>query len=176
MNTTAGGHVLSGCELMSGPRTVDPGGPPVPTARTVEAGDLVMSDVYPRHPNGWWGDSCSTITCGAADEALAAPWQRLMAGLEAGRECLLPGAPVRRVYEAIAAHAGDQLPYVGHSIGRDHFEEPVIRGDSDAVLPQDGVIVLEPGFSDGRRAIRLEWAYRITRDGGLPLTTFALDL
>jgi Xaa-Pro dipeptidase len=176
MNGMSTSAVLSGCELMTGPRTVDPGGPPVPTGRKVRAGDLVVSDVYPRHPNGWWGDTCSTVSCGEPSDDLRRGWRRLMDALEAGRERLRPGLPVREVYDAIRSHAGEQVPYVGHSIGRDHFEEPVVRAGSEETLPAGGVIVLEPGYVHGEQAIRLEWAYRISEEGGLPLTSFSLEL
>ena len=78
---------------------------------------------------------------------------------------------------------GGERPLVGGDLARLLGDADVAlrlfeldRGGTAEVLPQDGVIVLEPGFSDGKRAIRLEWAYRITPDGGVPLTTFALDL
>jgi Xaa-Pro aminopeptidase len=176
MNGATDSLVLSGCELMVGRRTIAPGGPPVPTTLCVEPGDLVVSDIYPRHSNGWWGDSCSTVACGEPADEFRPAWRRLMDGLEAGRERLRPGVAAQDVYEAICAYAGEQVPYVGHSIGRDHFEEPVIRAGERSLLQSGAVMVLEPGYSGATQGIRLEWAYRVTEEGGVPLTTFSLDL
>jgi Xaa-Pro aminopeptidase len=64
MHARAGGLVLAGCELQCGARTEV--GMGAPTGARVAAGDLVMCDLYPRHPNGWWADSCSTVVCGEA--------------------------------------------------------------------------------------------------------------
>jgi Xaa-Pro dipeptidase len=174
MNTLAGDLVISGCELQVGRRGELLMG--APTGARVEPGDLVMSDIYPRHPNGWWADSCSTVSCGEPDETVRRTWQELYDGLRAGAEALRPGVTAGDVYQAVARHAGEQPGHAGHGIGRDHYEEPVIRPGNADELPAGAVIVLEPGrYGDGR-GIRLEWAFRVSTDGGEPLTSFPLDL
>jgi Xaa-Pro aminopeptidase len=142
----------------------------------VNPGDLVMADVYPRHPNGWWADSCSTTVCGEPRDDDRRAWRELHDGLRAGWEALRPGVLAGDVYAAIACHAGAQPGHAGHGIGRDHYEEPVILPGSDERLAEGMVIVLEPGRYGNGRGMRLEWAFRVGTDGAEPLTTFSLEL
>lgn len=174
MNAAARELVLCGCELQVGPRTERMMG--APTDAQVSPGDLVMADIFPRHPNGWWADSCSTTVCGEPDAEHRRVWRELYDGLQAGQQVLRAGARVRDVYEAICAHAGPQPGHAGHGIGRDHYEEPAIVPDSDDRLLKGSVIALEPGRYENGRGLRLEWAFRVAEDGGEPLNTFALDL
>ncbi len=55
-------RVPLGVDVISGERTLDMGGDP--TQRTLQAGDLLMTDIHPRHPNGYWGDSCASFVVG----------------------------------------------------------------------------------------------------------------
>jgi Xaa-Pro aminopeptidase len=52
----------------------------------------------------------------------------------------------------------------------------VIVAGSEETLPERAVIVLEPGRYVAGRGMRLEWAFRVTRAGGEPLTSFPLEL
>src|SRR5207302_6743475 len=135
--------VIMGAEIQAGRRGELMMGPP--TSAKIAAGDLVMSDLYPRHPNGWWADSCSTVACGEPGPEQLDDWRRLHDALRAGREALRPGVSAGAVYDAIRRHAGEQPGHAGHGIGRDHYEEPAILPDSPARLPAGAVVVLEPG-------------------------------
>jgi Xaa-Pro aminopeptidase len=174
MHARGGGLVLAGCELQCGARTEIAMG--APTAARVAPGDLVMCDLYPRHPNGWWADSCSTVVCGEPDEEHRRVWRKLHDGLLAGQEALRPGARAGDVHAAVCRFAGEQPGHSGHGIGRDHYEEPVIVAGSDEALPEGAVIVLEPGRYGAGRGMRLEWAFRVTSAGGEPLNSFPLEL
>lgn len=174
MNARAGDLVVSGAEIQAGPRGALMMGPP--TGAAVAAGDLVMSDVYPRHPNGWWADSCSTVCCGTPSPAQRRDWHAIRNALAAAQELLRPGVRAGEVYEEIRRCAGDQPGHAGHGIGRDHYEEPAILPDSDERLVEGAAIVVEPGCYGDGRGLRLEWAFEVTRDGGRPLTTFDLEL
>lgn len=174
MIAAAGELVISVGEIQVGVRGALMMGPP--TSAAIAAGELAMSDLAPRHPNGWWGDSCLTVACGEPSAEQRATWRLLRDALEAGRERLRPGVTAREVYEAVARHAGPQPGHAGHGIGRDHFEEPRIAPDDDTPLPADAVIVLEPGAYDDRQGMRLEHAFRVTADGGEPLSAFSLEL
>jgi Xaa-Pro aminopeptidase len=44
------------------------------------------------------------------------------------------------------------------------------------VIPEDAVIVLEPGRYQDGFGIRVEWAFRVRPGGGEPLTHFPLEL
>jgi Xaa-Pro dipeptidase len=174
MNRRTESLVISLCELQVGVRGEQMAGSP--TDARVADGELVMCDLAPRHPNGWWGDSCMTAACGEPDPEAVAAWRALSDGIEAGREVLRPGVRAGDVYAKIAEYAGDFPGYAGHSIGRDHFEEPVIAPGNPEPLAEGSVMVLEPGrYGDGR-GMRIEHAFRVTPDGGQRLSTFSLEL
>ena len=176
MNERAGSLVVSLCELQVGARAEDCLRNAVPTDARLARGELVMSDLAPRHPNGWWADSCLTVACGEIADDVRRDWKALHDGLEAGRELLRPGVRAGDVYDRVARYAGEQLGHVGHSIGRDHFEEPRLSPGSDETIPEGAVLVLEPGrYADGR-GMRLEHAFQASPDGGVPLSTFSLAL
>ncbi len=174
MIARADGYVVPLGEIQVGPRTaLGMGGP---TAVAVGDGELVMCDLAPRHPNGWWGDSCLTVACGDPPARDRAVWQELSDGLKAGADALRPGVTAGKVYAAVARHAGEQPGHAGHAIGRDHYEEPKILPDNPERLVDGAVIVLEPGrYRDGR-GLRIEHAFRVTPDGGERLSTFGLEL
>lgn len=170
----AGELVVPVGEIQVGARGALMMGPP--TSARIADGDLAMCDLAPRHPNGWWGDSCMTAACGEPTAAQRTTWRRLADAIEAGRDRLRPGVLASEVYDAVAHHAGPQPGHAGHSIGRDHYEEPRIAPDDATPLQAGAVIVLEPGAYDARQGMRIEHAFRVTPKGGEPLSTFSLEL
>jgi Xaa-Pro dipeptidase len=174
LNATARGVALPLSEIQVGARTAIAMG--FPTTLEVRSGELVMCDIAPRHPNGLWADSCSTVACGDPTADQLSTWRRLADGLSAGQELLRPGVAAGDVYAAIVRHAGDQPGHVGHGIGWDHFEEPVIAEGNPDVLAEGSVIALEPGRYDTEWGMRIEHAFRVTAGGGEPMTRFSLTL
>lgn len=174
MDERAGGMALALSEIQVGARTEVGMGPP--TALRLQDGELAMCDIAPRHPNGWWGDCCSTVACGEPSEQQRRIWRHLRDGLEAGREALRPGVRAEAVNAAVVKYVPELTHHAGHSIGRDHFEDPVIRAGIKDEIPENAVIVLEPGRYQDGYGIRIEWAFRVTPTGGEPLTHFPLEL
>ena len=174
MNAETGDMIVSIGEIQVGARGELIAGPP--TGAWLREGELAMCDLAPRHPNGWWGDSCLTVACGEPPQAARRDWRALIDGMEAGREVLRPGVTAGAVFEVVCRYAGMQPGHAGHGIGRDHYEEPVIAADSLDPLPENAVIVLEPGrYGDGR-GMRVEHAFRVTPDGGERLSSFSLEM
>jgi Xaa-Pro aminopeptidase len=176
MNAEAGGQVLAGGELQYGERAGRRIFTAEPTSIRLTPGDVAISDIYARHPNGWWSDSCSTIVCGSPSPPQADALKRVREALYAGAEALRPGVRAGDVFSAVEARAGEQPGHAGHGIGRDHFEGPVIGRDVQARIPEGAVVALEPIRFVGGQAVKLEWVFRVTADGGEPLTSFPLEL
>ena len=174
MNSPSDSLVIPLCELQVGPRTALIFGPP--TSAVLHEGELVMCDLAPRHPNGWWGDCCMTVACGDVDESVRRDWRDLHDGLEAAREMLRPGVTAGQVHAAAARFVPDLGAHGGHGIGRDHYEEPVISPGSPERLAEGSVIVVEPGRYNDHRGMRIEHAFRVTPDGGERLSRFSLEL
>jgi Xaa-Pro aminopeptidase len=176
MNERAGSLVIPLCELQVGPRAENFFENAAPTGARLRRGELVMADIAPRHPNGWWADSCSTVACGEVAPEVQAEWEGLRDGLEAGRELLRPGVAAGDVFDAVERYAGEQLAYVGHGIGRDHLEGPKLAPGNTEPIPEGAVIVIEPGRYGNGRGMRIEHAFRAGPDGGVPLSRFSLAL
>ncbi len=167
-------HVIVGGEVIAGPRTGDGMGRAGPYR--LQPGDLVMSDLFPRHTNGFWADTCLTVCCGEPSRGDLDDAQRLREAIDAGREMLRPGVKASAVYDAVAAVSGPLPAHAGHGIGRDHYEDPVLVPGNEEELQAGATIVLEPGRYRPGRGMRLEWAFEVTEDGGEPLSRFALEI
>ncbi len=169
---SSGGSALVGCETDIAGVTFS--APERWKARPLRPGDLVICDIFPRHESGMWGDTCSTIPCGGLARAQRDVWGKVVRALEVGQGMLRPGIRCSDLYAAMASVIDDRGPYLGHGIGWDHFEEPIISARSIDELPPNATIVLEPGVFSETWGVRLEWAFRVTPSGGEALSTFSL--
>jgi Xaa-Pro dipeptidase len=173
-------RVPLGADVVSGDRTLEMGGDP--GERVIKAGELLMTDIHPRHPNGYWGDSCATFVVGGEPLCEQRKVQQyLWEALQRGRDLLKPGVKASGVDAAVRgslnARGYDYLHHSGHGIGTTHFERPFVMPWSNEPLAEDMVIALEPGvYQPGIGGIRLEWVFRVTAAGGEPLSQFSLKL
>lgn len=174
MELKAGGRLPMLADFVSGIRTADIGGPP--STRRIEPGDLVISDLVPRH-KGYWGDSCNTCCVGEPS-----PQQRgLFAGIaEALGEAIGQIRPGLRACEldsflrARIQKLGESYPHhSGHGVGLTWHEEPRIVPYNKASLRAGMVIAIEPGiYFQGQWGMRLEHTVLVTETGAEILTHF----
>ena len=154
-----------------------------PTDRVVAAGDLLKIDFGALY-QGYHADCTRTVVVGAEP----AEWQREIHGLvrdaqRAGRHALTPGANVRDVDAAArevitAAGYGDQFSHgLGHGVGLEIHEAPLMGYAADARLADRTPVTVEPGvYLPGRGGVRIEDTL-VVRDGGPELlTTSGKDL
>ncbi|RJK96760.1 M24 family metallopeptidase [Vallicoccus soli] len=133
-----------------------------PTDRQVARGDLLKIDFGARY-GGYHADCTRTVVLGEP-----AAWQRDLHALvheaqRAGREALAPGVPVadvdraaRRVVEE-AGH-GEDFPHgLGHGVGLEIHEAPMMGYDAEARLADRTPVTVEPGvYLAGRGGVRIE--------------------
>jgi Xaa-Pro dipeptidase len=177
IDAAAGARTTVIADLLSGPRTEDIGGPPVP--RSLAAGDLVLADIVPCL-DGIWGDSCATWAVGepptAAVEMHAVASRALRLGLDALRPGAVAGDVDLTVRTEVEA-AGHSYPHhTGHGLGFHWHEEPRIVPDSATVLAPGMVVALEPGAYRGGMGVRVEVVAVVTGDGCGVLSRHRLDL
>jgi len=154
-----------------------------PTDRVVAAGDLLKIDFGALY-QGYHADCTRTVVVGAEP----AQWQREIHGLvrdaqRVGRHALAPGANVRDVDAAAreviaAAGYGDQFSHgLGHGVGLEIHEAPMMGHAADARLADRTPVTVEPGvYLPGRGGVRIEDTL-VVRDGGPELlTTSGKDL
>ena len=133
-----------------------------PTDYRVVEGDLVTVDMGALL-NGYHSDMTRTVCVGAP-----APWQReiyalVQAAQLAGRAAVQAGLPAagvdaaaRQVIEA-AGHGEHFVHGVGHGVGLQIHEAPMLFGDSEVVLSAGMVVTVEPGvYLPGRGGVRIE--------------------
>jgi Xaa-Pro aminopeptidase len=127
--------------------------------------------------DGYHSDMTRTVVLGPA-----AAWQReihalVAAAQETGRAALAPGAEVTAVDAAARAVIGDAgrggefLHGLGHGVGLQIHEAPLIGPTGSGALRAGMVVTVEPGvYVAGRGGVRIEDAL-VVRDTGPELLT-----
>jgi Xaa-Pro aminopeptidase len=176
----AGEPFVMMCDLASGPRAAAGGGPP--TDRVMQAGELVILDIFP-YVAGYRGDITNTLAVGGRPTAAQQEGFAVVAAALAAGECRLqPGTPVRDVAAAMnAVFVEAERPplgfHAGHNLGLGHPEAPEIVPGSDRLLAAGMVMALEPGLYDlPGGGIRLEHDYLVTGGGCERLSSHELGL
>ncbi|MDA8435387.1 MAG: aminopeptidase P family protein [Actinomycetales bacterium] len=154
-----------------------------PTDRAVERGDLLKIDFGARHA-GYHADETRTFVVGADPE----PWQRDLHDLvaraqRAGVEALGVGVDVRDVDHAArsliaaAGHAEHFGHGLGHGVGLDIHEAPMIGYSATGILGDRTPVTVEPGvYLPGRGGVRIEDTLVVRTGGPVSLTTTTRDL
>ncbi len=153
-----------------------------PTGKTLNAGDLLIIDCGAL-VRGYHADMTRTFIVGEP-----APWQVDLHALvaraaEAGRRAVASGvnladldAAARSVIEA-AGHGEHFGHGLGHGIGLDIHEAPMIGPRAKGRLSADTTITVEPGvYLPGRGGVRIEDSLLVTADGQRSLTSSPRDL
>lgn len=174
MERRAGGRLPLLADLVSGARTAQIGGPP--TSRSLENGDVVISDLVPRH-HGYWGDTCNTCVVGEPTseqrklfEGVATALAEVIDDVRPGvRACDLDSSLRKRVLQL----SGGYPHHSGHGLGVTWHEEPRVVPYNPLPLQPGMVIALEPGiYFKGRFGLRLEHTILVTDTGAEVLSKF----
>jgi Xaa-Pro aminopeptidase len=150
--------------------------------RRIGRGEPVVFDFVPVR-DGYMADFTRTYSLGPLGDELLRAHDAALRVQEAATDAARPGAACRTVWEAALAAAEDaglaanfmgsgagQVPYVGHGIGIELDELPVLTGSSLELEP-GMVFALEPKFVlPGLGAIGIENTWAVTGDGVERLT------
>jgi Xaa-Pro aminopeptidase len=152
-------------------------------------GDPVIADLVGGH-DGWLSDQTRTFAVGRLDSDLRDAHDCAAAILRAVEAELRPGTPASALYdlaERMAAGAGleehfmgagpQRVRFLGHGVGMEIDELPVLAPGFDEPLEQGNVIAVEPKFVfPGRGAVGIENMYAVTADGFETMTTSPEEL
>jgi Xaa-Pro aminopeptidase len=157
-------------DLVSGPRTLDGGGPP--TSRVVEPGDAVLCDVSISR-NGYWADTCTTICVGGASEQFRGVAQVVVTALNQAIAACQVGARASAIDAEIRSFMADHGygwgHHLGHGVGTSYHELPRFVPNSADRLEEDMVVCLEPTVLTGAPfGVRHE-VVGVVRQGGFEL-------
>jgi Xaa-Pro aminopeptidase len=169
----------------------DPGSGPLPA-------DLpIVVDLWPRdEKSGCWADMARTFVAGHISSEVATLRDVVREALEAARAAARPGIGGQALYDVAAEIIeragyptqrtrvpGEQLTHgfyfsLGHGVGLEVHEPPVLGLASGETLVAGDVVAIEPGIEglDGIGGVTFEDLVLITDDGCETLTRYAYDL
>jgi Xaa-Pro aminopeptidase len=160
-----------------------------PDGHVLAPGDPVIVDLVGGH-EGYLADQTRTFSVGPLAADLRAAYDHALAILRAVEETLVPGILPSALFdlsERMAADAGladhfmgegaGRVRFLGHGVGMEIDELPVLAPGFDHPLEPGNVIAVEPKFVfSGRGAVGIENMYLVTDTGCESLTAAVEDL
>ena len=150
-----------------------------PTARELRAGDLVKVD-FGAEVDGYRSDMTRTVAFGEPSRRSREIYEVVVAAQSAGVDAVRAGvaasdvdAAARRVITE--AGLGEAFAHpVGHGVGLEIHESPIMRSTTGTELRAGAVVTVEPGvYLPGVGGVRIEDMVEVTPDGRrvIPRTT-----
>ena len=137
----------------------------------LEAGQCVVLD-FGAKSYGYCSDMTRTVFLGEPEGQMRAAWDTVRAANEAVEALLRPGVTGREAHEraetvlAEGGFAGAMGHGLGHGVGLDIHEEPVLSPRNPEPLVEGNVVTVEPGiYLPGKFGMRLEDFGVVTDDG-----------
>jgi Xaa-Pro aminopeptidase len=154
----------------------------------IRSGDVVRSDSGGRYL-GYWADTGRTVAVGSAPDELARHYDALRKGIDAICALVKPGTPIADLFDAGVQTVRDsgiphyQRHHVGHAIGLEMYEAPVLAGSAgsdihrlgagDLRIEEGMVLNVElPYYELGLGGLQIEDTL-VVRAGGYELLTAA---
>jgi Xaa-Pro aminopeptidase len=165
--------------VASGPNAALPHHHPGP--RQIEAGETVIVDAGAQ-VDGYCSDCTRTFATGDLPEDLRRAYALCRSAQENALAAVRAGAVARDV-DAIARSEIEEsglapvLHGLGHGVGLEVHERPVLRHTSEEVLEVGNVVTVEPGvYLDGRGGVRIEDLVIVGEHGPEVLSSFTKDV
>ncbi|MDI9609410.1 MAG: Xaa-Pro peptidase family protein [Candidatus Verstraetearchaeota archaeon] len=166
--------------VASGPRGVYPHG--MPSTRKPSKGDSVVIDFGAKY-GGYCSDMTRTLFFGNPDADARRAYEAVREAQEKAIENVSDGVSGKEV-DAVARGILDRLGLgkyfvhgLGHGVGIEIHEAPVVGPSNENPLVPGNVITIEPGaYIPGRFGIRIEDLLVVEKGGKRDLTKFPRDL
>ena len=153
-----------------------------PTDRPLSRGDIVKMD-FGCVVEGYHSDMTRTVAFGEPAARLREVYEVVRAAQHAGVEAVRAGVRAGELDDAVRSMIADAgygpafTHPLGHGVGLEIHEDPVLRAGSEEVVPAGAVITIEPGvYLSGVGGVRIEDMVEVTEDGGRVLPRTAKDL
>lgn len=154
----------------------------VPGERVIEPGTLVTVDAG-CVVDGYCSDCTRTFATGELPSQLAEAYELCLQAQLDGLAAVREGAHGSDVDEASrvaieAAGLGERYGHgLGHGVGLDIHEAPVLRPESEDILVAGNIVTVEPGiYLPGLGGVRIEDLVLVTADGAERLTRAPKEL
>ena len=155
--------------IASGPNSANPHA--IPTERRLRHGDMVVFDFGARAA-GYRSDTTRTVCIGEPSVEQQRIYNAVLEANRAVREALKPGvtgAQMHKLAEEVLASAGYENCMghaLGHGVGIDIHESPVLGPSNEKPLVVGNVVTDEPGiYIPGKDGVRIEDCGVITETG-----------
>jgi Xaa-Pro aminopeptidase len=148
-----------------------------PSSHRLGARDTIWCDVMTT-VDGYWADIARTYVIGEPNSRVSQLYAGLRSAMDAGLAAAKPGVTTPALYDLVVRAArADGIPHyrrhhVGHGIGLELYEEPLIAPGAHNLIAADEVISLEaPYYEFGLGALHIEDPVWVCQTGGVRLTS-----
>lgn len=152
------------------------------SSKTIEAGEFVTID-FGAVLNGYNSDETVTLAVGAVSKRHQQIFDAVLKAHDMAISAIKPGVSCKAIDAIARNHIGEQGfgDYfghgLGHGVGLDVHEKPLISPRSEAVAEEGMVFTIEPGiYIPGFGGVRIEDTVAVTSTGCSLLTKFSKEL
>jgi Xaa-Pro aminopeptidase len=149
-----------------------------PDATKLRRGEFVWFDVGCTY-RGYWADIARVASLGEPSAHLSKVYEAMRRGQEAGIERALPGADVADLFECVVGTIrasgvpGYRRHHVGHGVGLEVYDEPMLSPGRDDALEAGMVVNVEtPYYEFGFGAVNVEDPILVSADGPRRLSDY----
>lgn len=146
----------------------------IATDKKIEEGDIILIDLGCKY-KGYCSDMTRTIFMGKMDDTIKTAYDVVLGVQERAISQMQDGVNIKNITkeaeQELKINRFDILHALGHGVGLDVHENPVLTSKYDNVLKENMVIAVEPGvYVPKSFGIRIEDTVLITKNGCIKLT------
>ena len=146
----------------------------VPGDRTIKSGDIITIDMGCKY-NGYCSDMTRTIFVDYVDEYIKEVYDLVRKNQELALSEMQDGANIKNITKMVESnfnlHDQELVHALGHGVGLEIHEDPIISSRNERNLKAGMVVTDEPGiYLPGKFGVRIEDTVLITEAGSETLT------
>lgn len=146
----------------------------VPTDRKIQRQDIITIDMGCKI-NGYCSDMTRTIFVGEVPQNMKEVYNLVLKNQEQALDDIHDGANTKQISKMVdndfRLHNYDLIHALGHGVGLDIHESPVLGINSEAILKENMVVTDEPGiYIPGQFGVRIEDTVLVNKATCEPLT------
>lgn len=153
----------------------------LPQDRPIQEGEILVVDAG-IYLEGYPSDTARVMSVGEPSEFYLSVYSKVIEAEKAALAEILPGAKASAAYHAVRKVYNDagfpvHIDMVGHGLGLDIHEPPMLSPINDTPLLEDMVVNIEPWVTlpDDQGVLTIEDTYHVTKDGWVQLTLHNAD-